>query len=128
MLNHAAIQGRLTTDPQFKKITESSCICEFSIANNRYIGKNEDGSRREIVNFIDVKVWGKIAEACAKNLEKGRMVIAEGRMEQQSWIQNEQKRSRIYLVANEVHFLGGRGGGKNEEDQNQDEPQKEPNV
>ena len=128
MLNHVAIQGRLVRDPDFKKLSESTSVCEFSIANNRYIGKNEDGSKRELTHFIDVKVWGKLAEACAKNLERGRSVIIQGELQQQSWVQDDKKRSKLYVNASQVHFLGGRGGGKSEEEQKQDEPQKEPEV
>ena len=128
MLNVVCIQGNLTRDPEFKQLNEKTCVCEFAIASNKHIGKNEDGSKREITSFVDIKTWGRLAEVCAANLEKGRQVLIQGELQQQRWTQEDGKqRSRIIVNANEVTFIGGRRHG---EEKRQDPPRtgEEPEV
>lgn len=118
MLNCACVQGRLTKDPETFKVGERE-VCEFSIANNIIIGKNEDGSKKEIVHFLDIRVWGAQAKACQQYLSKGRMVVIEGEMTQQRWEKDGKKNSRVVIVSKNVIFLGGKG--KREEDDESDD-------
>jgi single-strand DNA-binding protein len=57
-------------------------------------------------------VWGKTGENCAQYLDKGREVYIEGRIQTRSWDDKDtgQKRYMTEIVANNVQFLGGKGG------------------
>ncbi len=62
-------------------------------------------------------VWGKQGENCASYLMKGRQVLVEGRLHQETWEAKDGggKRSKIVIVADSVKFLGGRDGGKQDD-------------
>lgn len=106
------ILGNLTRDPALKYTPTGASVCEFGIAVNRKKGPPE--ARTEEVNYFDVAAFGKTGEVAAQYLSKGRPVAIEGYMEQQRWeTQDGQKRSKIAIVANRIHFLpDGRGQGE----------------
>lgn len=110
------IIGNLTRDPALKYSPSGTPVAEFGIAVNRKTGPPED--RREEVSYFDVAAFGKTAEVCAEYLAKGRPVAIEGYMEQQRWeTEDGQKRSKIAVIANRVHFLPDgkqRGEGQSE--------------
>jgi len=46
---------------------------------------SQDGERKEDTCFVDITTWDKLAEVCAEHLSKGRLVFIEGRLQYQSW-------------------------------------------
>ena len=60
------------------------------------------GRGKDDTTFIDVTLWNKTAETAKKFLDKGKFVIIEGRLQEDSWEDKEtgQKRSKIKIVAN----------------------------
>ena len=107
MLNKVLLIGNLTADPRELRTTQGGAVVgEFRIAVN-------DPVRRDAPPlFIDVTVWNKTAENCHRYLSKGRPVLVEGRLEEDSWTDKEsgQPRSKMRVVANQVTFMPDRKG------------------
>ena len=111
-LNKVLLMGNLTRDPEVRYTPKGTAVTELGIAVNRiYTGEN--GEKREEVTFVDVTVWGRTAENVGEYLKKGRPVFIEGRLQLDSWEdkQSGQKRNKLKVVADNVQFLGSRGGG-----------------
>lgn len=103
-LNRYVTTGNLTADPILKTLSGGTPVCELRIANNG-LGRGD----REAVGYLDVTVYGKSAEVCARYLAKGRPIAVDGRLEWREWTQDDgQRRSAIDLIANTVKFLGSR--------------------
>jgi single-strand DNA-binding protein len=69
--------------------------------------KNRQGELVEKPVFVDVVVWDRQAENCAKYLSKGSPVLVEGRLQLDEWTSKEgEKRSKLRVRANTVQFLG----------------------
>lgn len=120
-LNKVMLLGNLTRDPETRN-TPNSQVCVFGLAVNRE-WKNRSGEAQKEVLFVDVEVWGRSAEACARFLSKGRQVLVEGRLKLDQWETDQgQKRSKIKVVGENVQFLGGgqkkdsQGGGGGRDD------------
>ena len=64
-----------------------------------------------MTDFIDIVAWGPLGERVAQYLTKGRPALVSGRLQSRSWEQDGDKRSKVEVVANDVTFLGGPGGG-----------------
>lgn len=80
-------------------------VTSFTVAHNSRF-KSSDGEQREEVSFIDCEAWGRQGEIAAQYLNKGSMVIVEGRIKQDNFTDNEgQKRSKLKLVADKVHLM-----------------------
>lgn len=105
MLNKAAIQGRLTKDPELRVTPSGISVCSFSLACDGR--RNADGTTNTL--FLDCVAWRSQAEFVSTYLRKGSMVIVEGSLQARDWTTNDgQKRRTVELVADQVHSCGGR--------------------
>jgi single-strand DNA-binding protein len=102
LLNRIVLIGRLTRDPELKEVGQGISVANFALAVERDF-KNQSGEKE--VDFIDVQVWRKLAEVVANNLQKGRLVAVEGRLQVRSYEKDGQKRRVSEVVAERVQFL-----------------------
>jgi single-strand DNA-binding protein len=108
--NQATLMGNLTRDPELRTTPNGASVCSFSLALNRSY-KGSDGNWQEATDYIDIVAWGPLGERVAQYLTKGRPALVSGRLQSRSWEQEGVKRSKVEVVANDVTFLGGPGGG-----------------
>jgi len=103
-LNKVFLLGNLTRDPELRFTANGSAVAGFGFAANRRYKQNDEW--KEEVCFIDITVWGKLAELCSEYLNKGSSAYVEGRLNFRSWeTEQGQKRSKYEVVANNVQFL-----------------------
>lgn len=114
MLNRIILIGRLTADPQLRYTQNGTAVANFRLAVERS-RPNQQGERE--VDFIDIVTWQRLAETCANNLNKGRLVAAEGRLQIREYEHEGQRRRAAEVVAENIRFLdwpkdgtGGPGG------------------
>lgn len=105
-INQVILMGRLTRDPEQRTTTSGKGIASFSIAVDR---AGQDDS----ADFFDVTAWEKLGDLVMQYLAKGRRVLVQGRLRQDSWDDKEtgKRRTRIEVVATDVTFLDGPNGG-----------------
>ncbi|HHT46082.1 MAG TPA: single-stranded DNA-binding protein [Firmicutes bacterium] len=107
MLNKVILIGRLVRDPELRYTpTEGVAVANFTLAVDRsYV--NQKGERE--ADFIKIVTWRKLAETCANNLSKGRLVAVDGQLQVRSYEDREGiKRIAAEVVAREVRFLDSR--------------------
>lgn len=100
MLNRAEIIGRVTHPPELGYTNTGTAFCNLRIATNRVV----NGTPRP--EFHSVVAWNALAEQIAQGLAKGEVAYVEGRLEENSWLQQGARRSRTRIAANHVVFLG----------------------
>ena len=113
-INKVLLTGRLTHDPE-SKADGSICVLQVAV-NNGYYDKTQ--TWKDETAFLTVKVFGKAAER-AEQLSKGQPVYVEGRIKQENWEQDGQKRSKLVVNAMSVKAFevpkkgdsGDSGGG-----------------
>ena len=108
--NQVTLMGNLTRDPELRTTPNGASVCSFSLALNRSY-KNAEGNWTEVTDYVDIVAWGPLGERVAQYLTKGRPALVSGRLQSRSWEQEGVKRSKVEVVANDVTFLGGPGGG-----------------
>ena len=108
--NQVTLMGNLTRDPELRTTPSGATVCSFSLALNRSY-KNAEGTWVEATDYIDIVAWGPLGERVAQYLTKGRPALVSGRLQSRSWEQDGQKRNKVEVVAQDVTFLGGPGGG-----------------
>ena len=111
-LNKVMLIGNLTRDPEIKYTPKGTAIADIGLAVNRNY-TTESGEKREEVTFIDVTLWGRVAEIVGEYCKKGRPLFVEGRLQLDSWDDKAtgQKRSKLKVVGENIQLLGGREGG-----------------
>ncbi len=104
-INQVILMGRLTRDPEQRTTTTGKNIVSFSIAVDR-AGQDDQA------DFFNVTAWEKLGDLVMQYLSKGRRVLVQGRLRQDSWDDKEsgQKRSRVEVTATDVTFLDGPSG------------------
>jgi single-strand DNA-binding protein len=111
-LNKVMLIGNVTRDPEVKFTPKGSAVADLGLAVNR-IYTNQAGERVEEVTYVDVELWGRLAEIAGEYAKKGRPVFIEGRLRMDSWEdkQSGQKRTRLRVVGDGLQLLGSRPGG-----------------
>lgn len=104
-INQVILMGRLTRDPETRTTPSGKTVTSFSIAVDRQGADDQ-------ADFFDVTAWEKTGELVQQYLSKGRRVLVQGRLRQDSWDDKEtgKKRSRVEVTANDVTFLDGPNG------------------
>lgn len=98
------VVGNLTADPELRTTGNGASVAGFTIAStprsfNRQSNQWEDGQAL----FMRCSAWRDMAEHCARSLSKGMRVIAQGRLTQHSWEDEQhQKRSSVELQVDEI--------------------------
>ncbi len=108
--NKVVLMGNLTRDPEVRTTPNGQSVANFSLAVNR-TWKGADGNTQEAVSYIDCVAWGRPGEVIAQYLQKGRPVLVSGRLDQRSWDQDGQKRSKVEVVVEDFNFVGGGNEG-----------------
>ena len=126
-LNRVILMGNLTRDPEVRYIPSGAAVASFGLAINRTY-TTQSGEKKDEVCFVTIVVWGKQAESCGQYLNKGSLILVEGRLSYRAWEQEGQKRSTLEVRADRVQFLGkskaaSQGGEfKTEEPEESSEP------
>lgn len=104
MLNKIILIGRLVRDPELRYTQNSGiAVTRMTLAVDRPQFNKE---KEKEADFIDIVVWQKLAEICANNLGKGRLVAVEGRLEIRSYEDKQGiKRKAAEVIADTVKFL-----------------------
>lgn len=90
----ASIQlfGRLTRDPELKYDPEQKPTCGFSVAVERWTGKER------VSWFANCRIFGKPAEAFAGSAKKGSPVFVTGEPYMEEWETKEREKRKDFKV------------------------------
>jgi len=95
--------GRLVRDPELRTTQSGISVTSFTLAVDRDF-KNRDSGEKS-TDFIDVVAWRQTAEFVCKYFAKGRMAIAEGRLQIREWKDRDgNNRRSAEVVADNVYF------------------------
>lgn len=111
-LNKAIIVGRVTANPELRHTPGGASVTSFSVATNRVWVDKVKGKQEE-VEFHNVVAWGRQAEVATQFLQKGAMVMIEGRLRTRSWQDKQSVTHKATEIICESLQLGPRaqGGG-----------------
>ena len=113
-LNTVVLIGRFTRDPEYKIVNEGSSLVNFSIANNRTYVVN--GEKKDETHYFDCVAWGKLAEIIKQYGSKGKQVLVEGRLVQETWdTPDGKKASKVRIRTENIQLLGSKGLNSSDE-------------
>jgi single-strand DNA-binding protein len=122
-LNKVMLIGRLTRDPEVRTFANGGKVAKFGFAVNFTAPKKNPttGLREAEAVFIDVEVFNRefrqLADLVEQYLRKGNQVYLEGRLRFNQWTDKDnQKRSKLLVVADTVEFLEPKAEGANVEE------------
>ena len=110
MLNHVIIMGRLCSDPELKTTPSGVPVTTIRLAVDRDFKNKETGERE--TDFINVVTWRQTAEFVNRYFTKGRVAVAEGRLQVRQYTDKDgNKRTAVDVVADNVYFGDSKSAG-----------------
>ena len=109
-MNKVILKGRLAREIELKWTTSGKAVATSCIAVNR---RGKDAG----ADFINIVVWGTIAEVMAKYLAKGNEALVEGRLQVRNYDDHDgNKRYVTEVVVENFEFCGAKNGPGNADD------------
>ena len=97
MLNQTVLVGRITKDLELKYTTNNKAVVNIPLAINN--GKDD-------TTFIDVVVYGNVAEMTHKYCKKGDLIGAQAKVQNNNWTDNNGNKHYDYkFMGYKVTFL-----------------------
>ena len=106
-VNKVILVGNLGADPETRYQTSGDAITNIRVATTDKWKDKASGEMKEATEWHRVAFFGRLAEIAGEYLKKGSQVYIEGRIKTDSWDdkQTGQKRSKLYVVAENFEFL-----------------------
>lgn len=104
--NKVTLMGRLTRDPDMKYTPKGTAVCRLGLAVNRR-WRDDNGTEKEEVTFVDVDSFGKRAETLGKYFKKGEPILIEGRLKMDAWNDKNtgEKRTKLSVMCEQFSFI-----------------------
>ena len=110
--NKVILLGNLTRDPELRTLPSGAQVAMFGMAMNRKF-KSQQGEIKDETCFVDVEMFGKLADICGKYLQKGSLLLVEGRLKQDTWEKDGQKRSKLKVIGSGMQLMP-KGSGRDQ--------------
>lgn len=109
-LNKVFILGNVTRDPEVRALPSGSQVTSFGLATNRFY-TDSSGQKKQEAEFHNVVCFGKLADISSRYLNKGSLVLIEGRIKTRNWTNSQGvKQYRTEIIADSLQ-LGPKGSG-----------------
>jgi single-strand DNA-binding protein len=115
-LNKVVLIGRLTHDPEMRSTSSGQNVTTLKMATNR-VWNDKTGQRQESTEYHIIVAWARLGEISNQYLNKGSLVMIEGRLQTRSWTdQNNNKKYMTEIIAENLQMgpraMGGQSGGQ----------------
>lgn len=103
--NKVIIVGRLTQEPELRNTSSGTPVCSFGVATNRVWRDRESGEQKRETEFHSVVTWRRLAEIVSRYLNKGSLILVEGRLQTRSWEDSSgNQRKTTEIVAENIQL------------------------
>lgn len=108
MINTVTLCGRVGLKKEIFYFESGKCNMKFTVAVKGYNDKT---------TWVDCTAWNKTAEFLNQYVKVGAFVVVHGRLEKDEWQDPDgMKKSRLYVVADQVESPKMNGDSNKEED------------
>lgn len=97
--------GNLTKDAEAERTNGGLDLVKFSIAVNERRKNAQTGEWEDYPNYFDCTMFGKRAVSLERYLTKGTRVAIDGKLRQQRWEKDGQKRSKVGIIVDDIDFM-----------------------
>ncbi|MEK7658472.1 MAG: single-stranded DNA-binding protein [Patescibacteria group bacterium] len=113
-LNKIFILGNVTRDPEVRALPSGQSVTNFSVATNRFY-TDSSGQKKQEAEFHNVVCFGKLADISSRYLNKGSMLLVEGRIKTRTWQDSANvKHYKTEIIAENIQLapksMGGAAG------------------
>ena len=126
-LNKVFILGNVTREPEVRALPSGQQVTSFSIATNRFYTSGA-GEKKQEAEFHNIVCFGKLADISARFLNKGSLILIEGRIKTRNWTNPAGvKQYKTEIIAESLQ-LGPRNSGGPESSGGQSNYSRQPSM
>jgi len=100
-LNAVQMVGRIVKGAELKKTQKGLSVANFTIVLNRDFKSGEEWKNKG--TFVNLAVFGKIADSYAQYLQKDKFVGVEGHLDQNTWERDGKKISTLQVTVDKLY-------------------------
>lgn len=108
-INSVVLVGRLTKDPELRKTSTGTSVCQFTCACDRKNYSKDKQDNQQTADFISCVAWRQKADFLANYATKGTLIGVEGSIQTRSY--EDQTGRKVYvteILADSVEILESR--------------------
>lgn len=102
-LNNVSIVGRVVRDIDLRYTQNNTAYSTVSLALERSYKSGNEWQKE--TSFVDVELWGFLAESVKKHSGKGKMLGVSGYLVQRKWEKDGEKHSKVCVVAEKMQLI-----------------------
>jgi single-strand DNA-binding protein len=104
--------GNLGRDPEMRFMPNGNAVCNFSIAISEKYKDKVSGDWKEVTEWVNVVMFGKLAEIAGEYLRKGSKVYVEGKLKTEKYTDKQGvEKFSTKVVAEKMDMLSTRTEG-----------------
>jgi len=107
-LNKVMLIGNIGKEPELRFMPSGNAVLNFSMAMTVKLADRDNGEIKEVTEWVDISVFGKLAETMNNYLTTGKAVYVEGHLHTRSWESEAaggQKKYRTGVIAQNIIIL-----------------------
>lgn len=111
-MNRVMLIGHLGRKPDISQSKSGKPYTRLNLATHRFMGYAESGEAKELTEWHSVFVFGPLAERCHRFLDKGALLMVEGRLSYWREDKDGELRDKGYrnaIHADDITFITYRG-------------------
>lgn len=127
-VNKVILVGHLGKDPETRKFDNGNMVANFSVATSEKWNDKTTGETKEVTEWHNIVMMGKLAEIAAKYLTKGSQVYLEGKLRTRSWEKDGITRYVTEVVVDSFNGNLTMLGSNQDNQQSQPKPANQPTT
>ena len=114
-VNKVILIGNLGSDPELRYTPSGSAVANVNLATTETWRDKVSGELQDRTEWHRIVFFNRLAEIVGEYLRKGSKVYIEGSLRTRKWQdKNGIERHTTEIIANEMHILDSRSGGRSD--------------
>lgn len=116
MVNKVILIGNVGMDPEIRTLESGVKVARLRLATTERIFDRQTNETKELTEWHTVTLWRGLADVADRFVHKGSQIYVEGSLRTREWTDRDnQKRTSVEIVANDMKLLGRRSDGSGQQ-------------
>lgn len=104
--------GNLGRDVELRFMPDGKAVANFSIAISERYKDKSTGEQKEVTEWVNIALFGRLAEIAGEYLHKGSKVYIEGKLKTEKYTKDGIDRYSTKIIGEKLDLLSSKGEGK----------------
>lgn len=104
--------GNLGRDVELRFMPDGKAVANFSIAISERYKDKTTGEQKEVTEWVNIALFGRLAEIAGEYLGKGSKVYIEGKLKTEKYTKDGIDRYSTKIIGEKMDLLSSKGDSK----------------